>query len=299
MRLVREADSDRLRAGLRGLTPAVVTLGILLGGFAVLGRLPVDGPFASIVAGVVLYGGVIGTAVLLATRLDRREFAAYGLEVDAAWLRDFGVGVASSYLALTLSLAWAVTRGLREVDIAAAGVSGGGGTFVGVGLVVLFAAYFLVQNVYEELVYRRILLGNFVEGLTARGLSPAWSAVPATAAATLLFGLFHLPFRGNVIVVVDAALVGVTFSLAYLLTGNLGLAVGVHFGRLPIELLYGAELGSVEVGQVVVLTRDTLAANTEVLFLRLGLTAAFLLAWASVADGDVRIAEAVYRRPSD
>jgi len=299
MRIFREEGSSRLRAGLRGLLPAVVTLGVLLAGFAALQRLPVSGPYPSVVVGALLYVGAIGVAVLLAAKLDRREFAAYGFDVDALWARDFAVGVASSYLALALSLVWALTRGLRDVDIGAAEVSGGSGTLAAGGLVALFAGYFLVQNVYEELVYRRIALGNFVEGLTARGISPGWSAVPATAAATVLFGLFHLPFRGSPIVAIDAALVGVTFSLAYLLTGNLGLAVGVHFGRLPIELLYGFEIGPVEVGQVVVLTQDTLAANAEVLFLRLGLTAAFLLAWVSLSYGDVRIAESVYRRDPD
>lgn len=150
----------------------------------------------------------------------------------------------------------------------------------------------MLGNVYEEVVYRAVMLRTFAVGLAARGHSPAWSVVPATAGSLVLFGLYHLPLRGDPVVVVDAALVGVTFGLAYLL-GGLGLAVGVHFGRATLELLTGVSMLGVEVPAVVAFTRDTVAANLEVRLLELALVCLFVVAWAYRVDGELRLARAV------
>lgn len=108
-------------------------------------------------------------------------------------------------------------------------------------------------------------------------------------AGTSLFGLYHVPLRGNVVVAVDAALVGVTFSLAYLLTGELGLPIGVHAGRFPLTVLPGATLGPFEFQQALTISRNTLAANLEVKLVRLGLTCLLVLAWVALVDGEVGI----------
>jgi membrane protease YdiL (CAAX protease family) len=238
-----------------------------------------------------LYAVLTAGALRGAAWLDHRPWRAFGLSVDQRWLRNVAAGAAISLVGIAVSIAYGQFRGLRAVDPGAAGLSGPGGPLV-LGLVALgFLGMSLLGNVFEEVLYRGIMLRNFVEGLTARGQSLRAAALLATLAGTVLFGLYHVPLRGNFVVAVDAALVGITFSLAYLLTGELGLAIGVHAGRMPLNLLPGATLGPFEFHQVLRISQNTLAANLEVKLVRLGLICLLLLGWVSLLDGTIRIAE--------
>lgn len=296
MRLIREENSTRLRASLRGTLPAVGTLVLFLVGFGLLGTAfesvaglgPTGEVLLASFARMVLYAVLVGTAVWWAARLERRTYADFGLNVDANWGREFAVGAAISGVAVAASLWWAGVRGSRTVDLAAAGVRGPGGPLAVAAVFAALACFFLFGNVYEELVYRRIVLRNFLEGLAARGVSPAVAVVLATAGSLALFGAYHVPLRGNLLVAVDAALVGVPFALAYLLTDDLGLPVGIHFGRLPVEFVHGTTLGEFEVLAVVELTRNTLAANLELKLVRLGLVCLLVLAWVYLDRGEIR-----------
>jgi hypothetical protein len=229
-------------------------------------------------------------------RPRRQPSTAFGLGVDAGWLRRFAAGVATTLLGVVVSLWWVDRRGTRDVTLADASVTGLDEPLV-VGVVfVLFICYFLLGNLYEEVVYRRIVLGNFVEGLTARGLPLRLAVVPATVAGLLLFGAYHVPLRGNVVVALDAALSGIPFALAYLLTDDLGLPVGVHFGRVLIELLNGLTLGPLEVTAVVAITENTLLANLELKLLRIGFVCLCILVWVYLTRGELRMAGAVRHR---
>jgi len=298
MRWICEAESGRLRAGLRGTVPAVATFVIFLGGGLSLGAavesVPGTGPVAAALLQLsgqaVLYVGLIAVAVAGTAKLERRDAAAFGLTVDANWLKQFAAGTAFTVLGVSVSLWWGELRGFREVDLSAVAIHGPGGPSAAVVVFGLFVGSFLLGNVYEEVVYRRIAIRNFAEGLAARGYSTAWAVVPATLASLVLFGLYHVPLRGNVVVAVDAALVGVTFALAYLLTGELALPIGVHFGRVLVEFLTGLTIGGFEVTAAVALTATTLPANLEVKLVRLGAICLFVTAWVYLTRGRLRLA---------
>lgn len=102
-----------------------------------------------------------------------------------------------------------------------------------------------------------------MEGLTARGVSLRLAVVSATVVSLLLFGAYHIPLRGNVVVALDAALTGIPFALAYLLTDDLDLPVGVYFGRVLIEFLNGLIVDEFEVTGLIAITQNTLLANLE------------------------------------
>lgn len=305
MRVLREASSNRLRASLRGVIPAVVTLAVFLGGRAVLRAIfPLHGTTTSLGETVLLRGllfalyvVMVWLAIRLASALDRRHYAAYGVRVDGAWLRQFAAGVGFSVAGIGLSLSWGVLRGFRSVNASVDVSSPDGSAYVALALVA-YVLFLLLGNVYEEVVYRGVMLQNFAEGLHARGFPPTLAVVPATAASLGLFGLYHFPLRGTFLVTVDAAVVGVTFALAYVLTGDLGLPIGVHFGRTAFELLTGFEVLGVTVPPVVEITRNTLAANLEVRLLEIGAVCLFVLAWAARTDGGIGLAETVYE-PTD
>lgn len=110
----------------------------------------------------------------------------------------------------------------------------------------------------------------------------------------LLFGLYHVPLRASPIIVIDVAVTGTTFAVAYLVTGELGLPIGIHFGRTTFELLTGVQILGVTIAPIVAITRDTLAANLEVRLLELGLIILGTFVWIHLTDRDLHVAETIY-----
>jgi membrane protease YdiL (CAAX protease family) len=297
---LRESDSGRLRASVRALLPAVATLAALFALAVPLAAvLPsadddgVGGGLLNLLAQSARYAILIAGAVWLAARLERRSYDAFGMNVDGRWLRDVAAGVAASVLGVAASLWWGSAQGSRAVDLAGWPPTGPSALAVAAVLAV-YTGYFLLGNVFEEVVYRRIALGNLAEGLTDRELSPRVAVLVATLASLALFGAYHVPLRGNVVVAVDAAMVGVTFALAYVLTGDLGLAIGVHFGRLPTVFMTGRTFAGVQVPGFVDLTRNTLVANLEVKLVEIGVGCVLVAAWVYATRGDLRLAPSVW-----
>jgi membrane protease YdiL (CAAX protease family) len=178
----------------------------------------------------VLVGSTLGLAagalvgvVLVARYLDRRPLADYGVRGGRGWWRDvaagvvLAVGVQAAVLGVHLAAGWATV-----VGTVAAGPEG-----IGLALlatVVLFA----VVAVYEELVARGVVLTNVAEGLARYGPRPA--AAVGVAISSGLFGVVHLLNPGaSAVSTLGIALIGVTFGASYVLTGRLGVAVGLHF----------------------------------------------------------------------
>lgn len=296
-------DSGRLRASLRALVPAVVTLLAFVVGLATLGAavgtVETISPGVAVVAflaQLVLYGALAAAAAWMAARFERRSLAAVWPSVDAAWLRQFAAGATASVVGVAVSLGWGAVRGLRAVDLGNFGVAGTADPLAVAALLGVFACYFLAGNVYEEVVYRRVVLQNFADGLAARGLSTRTAVAVATAASLLLFGLYHVPLRGTLVVAADAALTGTTFAFAYLLSGDLGLAVGVHFGRLPTVFATGRTLAGIEVTPVVELTSTTVAANLEVRLVQVALVCLLVAAYHVASGGDLALADSVRQR---
>lgn len=303
MRVIREERSTRLRASLRVLIPAVGTLVLLtlfnLARKAILGQITGTSTvlgLLGLLTNLVTYVVLILVAVWSGAKLERRDYGDFGLNVDGRWIRNFVAGTAISTFGIALSLLWGKFRGLREVDLSVVGVNGG--VLVPAVVLVGFACMFLLGNVYEEVIFRRIAIRNLAEGFAARGFSPVVAVVPATGVSMVLFGLYHVPLRGNFVVAVDAAMVAITFSLAYLLTEDLGLPTGIHFGRISTEVIYGGTIAGVELPAVVEFTRATLLANLEVKLVRLGVVCLLVIAWVYLSRGELRTAEVV-QRPND
>lgn len=277
-----ESETGRLRASLRGSIPVFVAATLLPLGFLARGRIlnALNGlpngirGLAGATSNAALYLLLALVAILLASRLDGRTYRAYGLNVDRRWLVNVGVGTTISALAVAVSVWYAVERGIATVTVSAGTVSES--ALLTLPLLVLIL---LASNVYEEVLYRGIALQTYAEGLRTRGYSAAWAIAGAAAGSLCLFGVFHL-LRGP-LVALDAVLVGVTFALAYVLTGELGLAIGVHFGRVPMGLLVqdlGVDLATLE------LPTDPVP-YLEFTLLQLGLVSAGIYLWVRVSAG--------------
>lgn len=287
---------------MRGLLPAVLTVVIYMGAVQLLGRFLLATDELS-GAQFLLYGCLIGlvyvgmilAGVYAARTLERSSLGDFGLRVDGKWLGAFAAGVGISLLGVSISWWWGEFREIRSLDLAAAGVRSPEEPLVVAAVLVVFTGYFLLGNVYEEVVYRRIVIDNFAEGLAARGLSTGAAVGLATIGSLVVFGLLHVVYRGTALVAIDATLTGTMFAFAYLLTGDLALPIGIHFGRLITSVLGGESYGAVEIIAVGEVTQNTLAANLEVRFVQIGVVCGLVSLWVYLNRGSIQISEAIYR----
>lgn len=157
-----------------------------------------------------------------------------------------------------------------------------------------FCFFMLSNNIFEEVLFRGIVLEQ-----TARGLRPHANRIStvitgALIISTVIFGLFHFPVNG-VEGVVTSIIGGVLFGAAYLLTGRLAVAIGVHFGWVPIATVLqeflGYPLPSVVVAEVEEISP---LLGVELWLVRVIAGVALLVGLSYVMQGEVRIHERFY-----
>jgi hypothetical protein len=170
---------------------------------------------------VALIGGVV---VLWARYLDRRPLADYGLSrrSDSAGnlLAGLTIGTAIPALALVVFLA----GGWAEVT----GVAHAGSAALPFALVVLgYAVQFSLVGVWEELLFRGLFIRNAAEGL---GRLPDWAAlVGAWGVSSATFALVHFSQVATPTAFLFYMLLGGgLLGTAYVVSGDLGLPIGLH-----------------------------------------------------------------------
>lgn len=236
----------RLRAPLRvALTALVVGLvGVGLG--IALSALPApSAPQARVLRTTVVTAAAVGAGVgVAALLLDRRRLRDYGLAPDAAWLRDLVAGTVlgallmTGILAVSLAAGWATVAGVGRVR-------GGLSLPAAFGLVALA---FVLVSVGEELAVRGYLLTNLAEGL--RPLGDRAAAAGAVGLSALAFGGLHAANpSATAVSTAGVSLAGVMLGLGYVLTGRLGLPVGLHFSwNLFQGPVYGFPVSGIDLG---------------------------------------------------
>jgi hypothetical protein len=246
--------------GLAGLVILGVLTGTPGGLVALLGleRLPVATPTVRLgprlrtllSLGVVAVAALLGVA-LAGRVLDRRRFVDFGFYVGPDWWRDLGFGLLLG--ALLQTVVFGVEIGAGWVEIRA--VASLGSQFlvsVGGSLVA-----FVLVGFYEELLVRGYLLKNLLEGLT--GFGPVDLRMGAALATLLSAGVFGVAHAGNPaatpVSVAAITLAGVMFGVAYLLTGELALPIGLHVTWNLFEgPVYGFPVSGLDTGPSLLVT---------------------------------------------
>ncbi|MFB6280418.1 MAG: lysostaphin resistance A-like protein [Haloferacaceae archaeon] len=245
------AAERRPRAPVR-LVLFALALGLAAAGIGrALGRLgprrldrllgPVPGDVAAAVGGPA---AVLCLLALAAAALDRRRLRDYGLGIDRDWWLDFGAGLLLGATLMTLVFAvesaagWAAVVGTAR----AAGPRAFPAAFLAVTVRLLGA------GAVEELLVRGYALTNLAEG--CRALGPRRAAAVATLGSSALFGALHAGNPNATAASTAAvALGGVMLALAYVLTGELGLPIGLHVAwNLFQGPVYGYPVSGVDLG---------------------------------------------------
>ena len=175
-----------------------------------------------------LYADVAGAvAIMLATWIlvkfvDKRPFLTAGLHPKYV-LRDLSMGLA-------IGVAW---LGISIGILAAAGWATPQNHFAFSVAALLLAGVSVLFNVLTQ---QLLVFGYILQTIRAKAGLPI-----AVAASALLFSVIHVAaFGGAWIPPINVLGAGLVFGLAYAITGNLWLPIGIHFGW---NMLLGPVLG--------------------------------------------------------
>lgn len=170
--------------------------------------------------------------------LEKSSFKKYGLHINKVWLQEFGVGCVLSLIQLCLFFVIVYLTGNVEIT----------GYFIKSSPDYSFAQGFLSQafsllagSSAEELFFRAFLFYIFYEALQTTVKDTNRRVAFAVCMASVLFGFAHFQNNGattisNLNLVFD----GLMISLPFLITGRLGMSIGIHFAW---NLIQGSVFG--------------------------------------------------------
>lgn len=164
--------------------------------------------------------------VVWARYIDRREIRAYGFRLDRVWwlMLVSGAGIAvlgwGGALVTDLLLGWASIDGY---------FSPGRGDLPFLLSFLLFAVSWVFVGVWEEIVFRGIVMRNAIEGLNFESIPYRAALVGGWIVSSVVFGVLHLDQATSILALIFWILAGLVLGLAYLLTDQLALPIGLHF----------------------------------------------------------------------
>lgn len=308
--LLYDHSRDRYRPIWCILIPMIVGIPIYFGAYIAVTAAVQQflSPNVTILATLTGFAGrglglLLGALIVayLVSRMDRRPLIRYDWTTLPTWFRDFSVGVLIGAVATIIAVGYLTVRGYLSLAVAPTGVgvdSGG----LSLAVVLLFSFFILSNSIFEEVLFRGIVLEQTARGLRphARRISPVITG--ALIISVLIFGLFH--FRGGINDVVTSAILGVFFGVAYLLTGRLAVAIGVHFGgglpfysvvQMPLPLGNRLTLPSVVIAEV---EEVSPLLGIELSLVRVIVGIALLVGLSYLIYDEVRIHERFYAQPS-
>ena len=249
------AREHRLRAGWR----LIVFLVLLLVVSAVEGRVRAGlaGRLPDLYEGLVralVFALLIAVVLYLASRLlDHRRMSDYGFHFSRKWWTDLGFGLLLG--ALLLFGAFAVELAIGWVNVTGSFAPSPGQPFVAtilVGVVAVAAVAF-----GEEACYRGYPIKNLAEGVA----KARWGMIIAVVIPAVYFGAAHATNpNATWLTVFNIVIFGCLFGTGYVLTSELALPIGLHFGWNFVQgFVFGVETEGKQYGSVLVLADDSSA----------------------------------------
>ncbi|MFC5279726.1 CPBP family intramembrane glutamic endopeptidase [Halorubrum rubrum] len=182
---------------------------------------------------------MLSVAAIWARYVDRRRLTEYGLDVGPEWVRDAGVGVVVAFLAWGLALAVHLTAGWAHVSAVLSPGTAENALPFGLALIA-FVGQFLFVGVWEELLFRGLILRNAAEGFRTRRVSDRGAVLAGLVASSLLFGVVHVDQATSLPALGFWVLMGTVLGSAYVMTDSLAIPVGLHFAtNLAFNNVYG------------------------------------------------------------
>jgi hypothetical protein len=217
-------NEKRLRMFWRLLIFSLVLFGLMML-FSTLAGIINFTNASSMLAFVILLA-VLSALLIAGKWIDRREITGFGLQLSKAWWQDFGFGLFLGALLMVLIFlaAW-LTGSLKISGYFQKWISNT--AFIWQFLDALF--FFICVGIYEELILRGYLLINLAEGLKFNWFGKKGALITALVISSLIFGVLHIVNpNASWISTITISLAGVFLGLGLVLTGRLGLSIGLH-----------------------------------------------------------------------
>ncbi len=166
--------------------------------------------------------GILASVWLAGRFLDRRPFSDFGFHVDGRWWADLGFGLAlgaalmAGVFLVELALGWVTITGIFQ------SVRGSFGAAI-----LMLLLTFIAVGIQEEVLSRGYHLRNMAEGLSF--INPRAALWLGYLGSSAIFGLLHI-FNPNTTAVstVNVIVAGLFLGLGFVLTGELGIPIGLH-----------------------------------------------------------------------
>lgn len=182
-----------------------------------------DGLFRSALLRALLVFCTIGLVVGAAIYIDKRPLEEYGLKLDRGWMSNLLAGLVIGGAIPTAAVALGVVGGWISVGGTGYSLTATFLRDIGLAVVIIMGI-----AVVEELVFRGYVLTNALEGLDLPWVSESTTILGAWSVSALLFAFTHpAPTLVDGLHFLSA---GLLLGLAYLVSGQLGLPIGIHAG---------------------------------------------------------------------
>jgi membrane protease YdiL (CAAX protease family) len=190
-------------------------------------------------------------AVVWARHIDRRPLVDYGLKLDSNWANDAVAGVLIALFAWGIALTVSLASGWAEIsEVLSSGKIAGVLSFE--PALAVFSVGFLFVGIWEEILFRGIVLKNAVEGFDGRWLSERSAVLLGLVFSSVLFGVVHAGQATSAVALAFWVLMGLMLGGAYVMSGSLALPIGIHFATdLAFNNIYGLSNVRPEAAEVV------------------------------------------------
>lgn len=209
-------DENRLRAFFRILL--FIILFSMVGGLQLLGG-------GSGMGYLLVAIGTWGLYLMMIRFVDQRAPDESGLQFDGLWFKDLLAGILMA--AGVMSIIFLGLLGAGGLEVTGFAWEQAFGFWA--GPVLIFLVQMISVGFYEEIMARGYILRNAAEGFRFGPVSAQQSVWLAVLLSSSLFGLMH-GFNPNVtgLAIANIVLAGVMLAIPFILTGSLGLSVGIH-----------------------------------------------------------------------
>lgn len=199
-----------------------------------------EGLLRGYVSASIFLLSIMASLYLQVRLLEKITFAKYGLHIDATWMTEFLVGCWIAAVQLVVFYGVMYFSGNMTVDRYFWLPPDASYSFAAGFLSETFGQ--LVGSIGEELFFRSFLFYLILESVRHLYKSPIDKALFASVIVSLLFGLAHYTNESaTVLSTVNLAIDGLMLSISFLITGRLGMSIGIHFSW---NVLQGAVFGA-------------------------------------------------------
>ena len=265
-RIVFGSADTRIRATWRIIVTLVVIFGGALFGAVLLQGFPLPTWIAPVAGHLFATIAAIGGITLMARYIEHRKISDYGFSISIGWWLDLFAGVLFGCLLVGVAFGLNYVRG--EIIIVDTIAIGNAPSF-SLGFLVSILAWILV-GFWEETLFRGHFLTNAAEGLKTRDFSLKASLFGALVSSSVVYGVLHGPFGSNpsgdslFYALAMTIAMGGLFGIAYILSGELAVPIGLHIGINFAE--HNLFLGSPESAIPTILRVEQAGSGTAVQF---------------------------------